>query len=86
MAVRPLKTVPDPMAFINGSSKPEPVTKPEPVSLPEEVEEEDTGKSKRFLVALDGPLLARLDRERKRRGGIGRSTLLRMLAAEHLPE
>lgn len=72
MAVRPLKTVPDPMDFINGASKPK--------------VEEDTGKGKRFLVALDGPLLARLDKERKRRGGIGRSTLLRMLAAEHLPE
>lgn len=82
MGVRPLKTVPDPMDFINGTSKPEPVSLPE---VAEEVEE-DTGKGKRFLVALDGPLLARLDKERKRRGGIGRSTLLRMLAAEHLPE
>lgn len=83
MAIRTLKTAPDPMDFINGASKPEPVA--EPVNLPE-VEEKPEGKAKRFLVYMDDPLLARLDKERKRRGGVGRSTLLRMLAAEHLPE
>lgn len=43
-------------------------------------------KSSRFFVYMDEELLGRIDRECKRRGGIGRSVLLRLLAAEHLPE
>ena len=48
--------------------------------------EESTKKSQRFFVYMDAALLRRIDKECKRRGGIGRSVLLRQLAAEHLPE
>jgi hypothetical protein len=84
MAVKPLKTAkpaekaPDPMEFIEAKS---PAKEPEPAPV-----EESTKKSERFFVYMDKPLLARIDRECKRRGGIGRSVLLRQLAAEHLPE
>lgn len=81
MAIKPLKPAadqakPDPMAFIEGKSP-----------APAPAEPEDTGKKdKRFMLYFDAPLLARLDREAKRRGGMSRSALLRQLAAEHLPE
>ena len=75
----PAPSTPDPMAFIQGADKARPEPEPAPV-------EESTKKSERFFVYMDKPLLARIDRECKRRGGIGRSVLLRQLAAEHLPE
>ncbi|HVI78638.1 MAG TPA: ribbon-helix-helix domain-containing protein [Candidatus Acidoferrum sp.] len=84
MAVKPLKTAPapekalDPMEFIEAKSPARQEPAPEPVK-------ESSKKSERFFVYMDKPLLARLDRECKRRG-IGRSVLLRQLAAEHLPE
>jgi hypothetical protein len=84
MTVKPLKTAkpaekaPDPMEFIEARSPARQEPAPEPV-------EESTKKSERFFVYMDKPLLARLDKECKRRG-IGRSVLLRQLAAEHLPE
>jgi len=78
--LRPAKSaekIPDPMEFIEAKS---PAKSPEPVPA-----EESSKKSERFFVYMDKSLLARLDRECKRRG-IGRSVLLRQLAAEHLPE
>jgi hypothetical protein len=83
MAIKTLKPTapapekPDPMEFIEARS----LARQEPAPEPEA----DTRKSKRFFVYMDVELLARLDRECKRRG-IGRSVLLRQLAAEHLPE
>lgn len=85
MAVKTLKpaktaeAVPDPMEFIEAKSPAPKEQEPAPV-------EESGKKSERFFVYMDKPLLARIDRECKRRGGIGRSVLLRQLAAEHLPE
>lgn len=89
MAIKPLKTAtektrPDPMAFIEGRSSTSAPAAPEPAAP--EPAEESSRKSERFFVYMDRELLARLDKECKRRGGIGRSTLLRQLAAEHLPE
>jgi hypothetical protein len=84
MAIKTLKPAapapekPDPMEFIEARSAPR---SPEPTPEPEA----DTRKNKRFFVYMDVELLARIDRECKRRG-IGRSVLLRQLAAEHLPE
>lgn len=80
MAVKPLKPKaegisPEAMAFIEKGK----AAKDEPV-------EESTKKTERFFVYMDKAMLARLDKECKRRGGIGRSVLLRQLAAEHLPE
>jgi len=75
MAIKQLKKTPDrdPLDFINGAG-----TAPkEPAS---------SAKSTRFFVYMDDETLARIDKECKRRGKIGRSTLLRQLAAEHLPE
>jgi hypothetical protein len=82
MAVKLLKTAesaekaPDPMEFIEAKS---------PARQEPEPAEESSKKSERFFVYMDKALLARLDKECKRRG-IGRSVLLRQLAAEHLPE
>jgi len=75
---KPAETVPDPMEFIEAKSPARQEPEPAPV-------EESSKKSERFFVYMDKPLLARLDRECKRRG-IGRSVLLRQMAAEHLPE
>ena len=74
----PEATTPDPMAFIEARSTPKPA---EPAEAPA-----PKAKSEWFFVYMDLELLARIDKECKRRGGIGRSTLLRQLAAEHLPE
>jgi hypothetical protein len=89
MAVKPLAPTatsesgkPDPMAFIEGADKP--TRKPARRTAPPK--DPATLMSERFFVYMDKPLLARIDRECKRRGGIGRSVLLRLLVAEHLPE
>lgn len=85
MAIKPLKSSspaqpkPDPLAFIEGGIS-------TPAEAPPAPAKESAKKSERFFVYMDEELLARIDKECKRRGGIGRSTLLRQLAAEHLPE
>jgi len=84
MAIKQLKTTPDrdPLTFINGAGAPkEPAPAPEPSSSAS-----SSAKSTRFFVYMDDETLARIDKECRRRGKIGRSTLLRQLAAEHLPE
>jgi hypothetical protein len=91
MAVKPLAPTatseavkPDPMAFIEGANKP--VRKPARAKSSAPAKDPSSLKSERFFVYMDADLLRRIDKECKRRGGIGRSVLLRLLAAEHLPE